>query len=95
MFEGDIGDNDLTGPLDGNKTTDLVSLMSNGSAYVNILTDQYLDGAIRGQIVMGQVQTNGNAITGLAIPGGLVGLGGISLAGGSIVISPGGGIIGF
>jgi hypothetical protein len=95
MFEGDISDNDLTGILDGNKTSDLVSLMSNGSAYVNIHTDEYLDGAIRGQIEMGQVQTNGSAITGLATPGGLVGLSGISLTGGSIIFAPGGGIIGF
>jgi len=95
MFEGVVEENDLTGQLEGNKTTDLVSLMSNESSYVNIHTDQYEDGAIRGQIVMAQIQTNGNAITGLAIPGGLIGLSGISLSGGSITFSPGGGIIGF
>ena len=75
----------------------IVALMSNGSAYVNIHTDQYLDGEFRGQLVMGQIQMDGNAITGLAVPGGLLKLGGISLQGGSISFSLGspGFIMGF
>jgi hypothetical protein len=94
QYQDQIKTDDLIGTLDGKEIISLVDLMSNGSAYVNIHTEQYIDGAIRGQIVRGQVQMNGDAITGLAVPGGLIGLSGISLQGGTIIFSPGG-IIGF
>ena len=94
QYQGQIKTNDLIGTLDGKEIIGLVDLMSNGSAYVNIHTGQYIDGAIRGQIVRGEVQMNGDAITGLIVPGGLVGLSGISIQGGTIIFSPGG-IIGF
>jgi hypothetical protein len=89
MFQGEIKKDDLHGTLDGKQIEDLVTLMSNGSAYVNIHTDQYPDGEIRGQLVMGEVQMNGSAITGLAFPGGLIGLTGVSLQGGLISFSQG------
>ena len=95
QYQGQIKTDDLIGTLDGKEISGLVGLMSNGSAYVNIHTGQYIDGAIRGQIVRGEVQMNGDAITGLAVPGGLVGLSGISIQGGTIIFSPGGGIIGY
>ena len=94
QYQGQIKTNDLIGTLDGKEIIGLVDLMSNGSAYVNIHTGQYIDGAIRGQIVRGEVQMNGDAITGLIVPGGLVGLSGITIQGGSIIFSSGG-IIGF
>ena len=94
QYQGQIKTDDLMGTLDGKEIIGLVDLMSNGSAYVNIHTGQYIDGAIRGQIVRGEVQMNGDAITGLIVPGGLVGLSGISIQGGSIIFSSGG-IIGF
>src|SRR4029078_2733024 len=90
QYQGQIKTDDLIGTLDGKKISGLVSLMSNGSAYVNIHSGQYVDGAIRGQIIRGEVQMNGDAITGLAIPGGLVGLSGISIKGGTIIFSSGG-----
>lgn len=94
LFEDEIENDDLRGPLDGNQTEDLVAHMSNGSAYVNIHTDEYKNGAIRGQIVMGEVQLSGGAITGLMIPGGIIGLSGVSLQGGLIVFTEPG-IVGF
>ncbi len=53
-FTGNITKDDLQGPLKGKELSDLVSLMSNGSAYVNAHTDKYPKGAIRGQIGSGE-----------------------------------------
>jgi CHRD domain len=47
---GNISKNDLQGPLKGKEISDLVSLMKNSSIYVNVHTDEYKDGVIRGQI---------------------------------------------
>jgi hypothetical protein len=49
-FSGNITKGELRGPLQGKDVADLVGLMSNGSAYVNVHTDKYPKGAIRGQI---------------------------------------------
>ena len=49
-FNGNITKGDLRGPMQGKDIPDLISLMGNGSAYVNIHTDKYPKGAIRGQI---------------------------------------------
>jgi CHRD domain len=54
-FSGNISKRDLRGELEGKDISDLVSLMSNGSAYVNIHTDKYPKGAIRGQIASASV----------------------------------------
>src|SRR6266540_5699646 len=53
-FSGNITKDDLQGPLKGKEISDLVGLMSNGSAYVNAHTDKYPKGAIRGQISSGE-----------------------------------------
>ena len=60
-FSGNITKKDLQGPLKGKDISDLVSLMNNGSAYVNAHTDKYPKGAIRGQISSGvsEMQTTG------------------------------------
>jgi CHRD domain len=50
QLKGKITDNDLQGGLKDKQISDLVGLMSNGSAYVNAHTPIYPDGAIRGQI---------------------------------------------
>ena len=50
MGKGKITASDLQGPLSGKQLKDLVDLMSNGGAYVNIHTQQHQDGEIRGQI---------------------------------------------
>ena len=49
-FNGNITKGDLLGPMQGKDISDLITLMGNGSAYVNIHTDKYPKGAIRGQI---------------------------------------------
>jgi hypothetical protein len=58
-FSGNITKDDLQGPLKDKELTDLVSLMSDGNAYVNVHTDKYPDGAIRGQISSGEASTVG------------------------------------
>jgi hypothetical protein len=66
-FSGEINNNDLQGPLEGKEISDLASLINNGSAYVNIHTQDNPDGAIRGQLAAGEVemdhfsQSNGDA----------------------------------
>lgn len=65
QFNGDIQTNDLAGPLEDSEIADLVDLMNNGSAYVNVHTEIYPDGAIRGQIssvgVTTEDSSSGNA----------------------------------
>jgi hypothetical protein len=87
LFQDDMKVNDLQGPLKGKKITDLVNLMSNESAYVNILTERNPRGEIRGQLNMGQIQLDPTgSITGLMVPGGVVKLTGVVLRNGVIVI---------
>jgi hypothetical protein len=49
-WNGNITKDDLQGPLKDKEISDLVSLMRNSSTYVNVHTEEYKDGAIRGQI---------------------------------------------
>ncbi|MGA9927863.1 MAG: CHRD domain-containing protein [Nitrososphaeraceae archaeon] len=49
-FNGNITKGDLRGPMQGKDISDFITLMGNGSAYVNIHTDKYPKGAIRGEI---------------------------------------------
>ena len=58
-FSGNITSNELQGPLEDKEVSDLVSLMSDGNAYVNVHTEKYPDGAIRGQISSGETDTVG------------------------------------
>jgi CHRD domain len=53
MGKGKITSSDLQGPLSGKQLSDLVGLMSNGGAYVNVHTQQHQDGEIRGQVMTG------------------------------------------
>jgi hypothetical protein len=50
LAQGNISSIDLTGPLKGMQISDLVKLIQDNDAYVNIQTKQYPDGEIRGQI---------------------------------------------
>jgi hypothetical protein len=59
QFNGNIQTSDLAGPLEDSEIADLVDLMNNGSAYVNVHTEIYPDGAIRGQISSGEPETVG------------------------------------
>lgn len=50
LVEGKITSVDLQGPLKGKTVNDLVQLINNTKTYVNIHTEQYPNGEIRGQI---------------------------------------------
>ena len=51
MGKGKITSSDLQGPLAGKQLSDLVDIIKNGQAYVNVHTDQNQNGEIRGQIM--------------------------------------------
>src|SRR6266508_2133212 len=69
-FSGNITKDDLQGPLKGKEVSDLVSLMSNGSAYVNAHTDKYPKGAIRGQISSGVAEMQATGAEGSSMANG-------------------------
>ena len=50
LLKGNITNDDLKGPLAGMKLSDLWIMMEGGNTYINIHTDKYPDGAIRGQL---------------------------------------------
>lgn len=50
LSEGTITDQDLMGDLKGKSLDDLVQIIKAGEAYVNVHTDAFPDGEIRGQI---------------------------------------------
>ena len=49
---GNITANLLEGPMKGKQISDLATAMSNGTTYVNVHTEKYPNGEIRGQIMM-------------------------------------------
>ena len=51
--KGKITSSYLQGPLAGKQISDLVNIMKNGQAYVNVHTDKNQNGEIRGQITSG------------------------------------------
>jgi hypothetical protein len=53
MGKGKVSSSDLQEPLAGKQISDLVDLMKNGGAYVNVHTNQNQNGEIRGQIMSG------------------------------------------
>jgi CHRD domain-containing protein len=52
-LRGNITKDNLEGPLKGKDISELESLMSDGNVYVNVHTEEFHDGAIRGQIASG------------------------------------------
>ena len=50
LAEGTITESDLVGPLEDMPLSDLIALISAGNAYVNVHTDSYPGGEIRGQV---------------------------------------------
>jgi len=50
----------LEGPLKGKSISDLISLFDTASAYVNVHTQSFPDGEIRGQIGKGTIQVDVN-----------------------------------
>jgi|GEM_PF-538134 len=64
LSQGVITAANLTGPLNGSSLGSLVSLIQNGSAYVNVHTSRYPGGEIRGQIMpVGGNQTKPSNVT--------------------------------
>jgi hypothetical protein len=51
LTAGSITSANLEGPLQGKQLSDLIALMQNGQAYVNVHTEQNPEGEIRGTIV--------------------------------------------
>jgi CHRD domain len=51
LTKGTITSANLEGPLQGKQLSDLIALMQNGQAYLNVHTEQNPDGEIRGTIV--------------------------------------------
>ena len=51
LTDGFITSANLEGPLQGKQLSDLIALIQNGQAYVNVHTEQNPDGEIRGTIV--------------------------------------------
>lgn len=50
LSKGNITSTNLEGPLAGKQVSDLISMIKNGSAYVNVHTDVNPKGEIRGQL---------------------------------------------
>lgn len=50
-YSGNFHASDLQGSLEGKTLNELTSMMSQGQTYVNVHTESYSDGEIRGQIV--------------------------------------------
>ncbi len=50
MSEGTITEDDLEGSLDGGELSDLIELIEDDNAYVNVHTEENPDGEIRGQL---------------------------------------------
>src|SRR5918996_2067312 len=60
LVQGSITADKLEGPLKGKSISDLVSLIDKSSAYVNVHTQSFPDGEIRGQISKGTIQSDVN-----------------------------------
>ena len=50
LAQGNFTPADLKGPLAGKQLSDLVNMIKNGDAYVNVHTTQNPEGEIRGQL---------------------------------------------
>jgi len=60
LVQGSITADKLEGPLKGKSISDLIDLFNKASAYVNVHTETFPDGEIRGQISKGTIQIDVN-----------------------------------
>ena len=51
LANGTINNEALKGPLLGNNTPDLINLFKGHNTYVNVYSESYLDGGIRGEMM--------------------------------------------
>ena len=58
LVQGSITADKLEGPLKGKSISDLIGLFDDASAYVNVHTETFPDGEIRGQISKGTIQVD-------------------------------------
>lgn len=52
LAQGNFTATDLEGPMEGKALTDLVTAMTSGETYVNVHSEDFPDGEIRGQLMM-------------------------------------------
>ncbi len=63
LMKGTIKSADLQGPLAGKHISDLVKLLKNGGAYINVHTSQNQNGEIRGQASSGMSSQSASTTT--------------------------------
>lgn len=66
VINGTIRDSNLAGPIKGKTFSDLASSMNTGDTYVNVHTEKYPDGEIRGQIKVSGSNTTATTSNGVA-----------------------------
>ena len=59
LSQGNITAANLEGPLAGQQLADLIDIMDNGTAYVNVHTKDFPLGEIRGQLSAGETEDEG------------------------------------
>lgn len=51
LGEGNVTATDLEGPMKGKAISDLIAAMKNGTTYVNVLSTDFPNGEMRGQLM--------------------------------------------